>query len=190
MRPAIFVRQKPNYRLQQAREQEAQRDAGRAAARATERRARAREARTRLETIRESVGDKVADFQLRLESAAKGVSDGEALFDEKTAAMNAAIAGRAGAEQKAAGAEATLQERAAVREQATARLQGFAATDLLAVALPDVALPDQRAAWTIEPALNLARRVEQALRDIADDDEAGRASRASSRRTTRSCGRR
>lgn len=65
-----------------------------------------------------------------------------------------------------------LTERAATRQQAIAHLQGFAATGLLASALPDAQIPPQTPAWTVEPALALARRSEQALSHVKDDDEA------------------
>jgi uncharacterized protein (TIGR02680 family) len=162
------------YQLQCNREQEAERDVQKATATAAQRRARAEEAKTRLDTIRESIGDKVADFQQRLEHAVRAVSDGEILFDEMTVAKNGSIENRAAAEQKVTGAQAILQERADVREQAITRLKGFAATDLLLVALPDIELLSQRATWTIEPALNLARRAEQVLSGVPDDDEAWR----------------
>jgi uncharacterized protein (TIGR02680 family) len=160
------------YQRQQQREQEVQRDFQLMAKQATERRARAGEAKTRLDTIRESVGDKVADFEQRLQKATAAVSDGQDLFDEQDAAIKMAIAARAAAEQKVTDTEATLRDRAVAREEAIAHLRGFAATDLLAVALPDIDLPDQRVAWTIEPALSLARRAEQALSRVPDDDDA------------------
>jgi uncharacterized protein (TIGR02680 family) len=160
------------YQLQQEREEEAQREAKQSAGRVTERRVKAEEAKTRFDTIRESIGDKVTDFQQRLEKAVKAVSDADALFDKKIGDKERAIGDRAAAEQKVATSEETLRERAAIREQAIAHLKRFAATDLLSVALPDIELPDQGAAWTIEPTLNLARRAEQALSDIPDDDEA------------------
>ncbi len=160
------------YQLQHKRQEEAQRDAEQSAKRAMERRAQAEEAKTRLDTIRESVGDKVADFQQRLEKAEKAVIDGESFLDEKNAAMNAAGQNRARAEQNVSNGQAALRERAVIREQAIAHLQGFAATDLMSVALPEIDLPEQRAPWTIELALNLARRAEQALSTIPDDDDA------------------
>jgi uncharacterized protein (TIGR02680 family) len=160
------------YQLQHKREKEAQRDVEQSTTRAMERRAQAKEAKTRLDTIRESVGDKVADFQQRLEKAAKAVTDGEGLSEKKNTAMNAAGQNCARAEQNVSNGQAVLQERAVIREQAIARLQGFAATDLLSVALPEIDLPEQRAPWTIEPALNLARRAEHALSSIPDDDDA------------------
>ena len=99
---------------------------------------------------------------------------GEAVVDTKGNARRLAGEARAGAEQKVSGAQGTLDERTAGRQQAIARLQGFAATDLLSVAMPEVDVPDLRAPWTIEPALNLARRAEQALSSIPDDDDSWR----------------
>lgn len=169
---ALTLRQaEVEYQLQRKREQDAQQDAQQTATRSTDRRARAEEARTRLETLRESVGDKINEFQQRLQKAVAAVADGQALLDGRDAAIRTAIAATAAAEQSVAGAWAMLEERAAAREQTIARLKGFAATDLLSVALPDVQPPDQRLPWTIDPALNLARRAEQALSQVPDDDE-------------------
>jgi uncharacterized protein (TIGR02680 family) len=162
------------YQLQLQREQEAQRDAQQIANKATEHRARAEDAKIRRDTIRESIGDKVAEFQLRLEKASKAVSEADGLFEEKGEAKVKAAEFRAGTQQRVNDSQETLQERADIREQAIARLKGFASTDLLSVALPDIELLDPRAIWTIEPALNLARRSEQTLSSIPDDDETWR----------------
>jgi hypothetical protein len=51
-------------------------------------------------------------------------------------------------------------------------LQQFTATGLLAAAIPQVVLPDIGGPWTIDPALGLARRAEQALSTLDDKDEA------------------
>jgi uncharacterized protein (TIGR02680 family) len=159
---------------QQQREQEAQRDAERRIAQASERARQANEAKVRLETLRESVGAKVAELQQKLEAARVAVQLGEARVTETEGTARLAGEARAGAAQKVASANDLLQERAAARAQAVTRLQGFAATDLLSVALPEIDLPDPRLAWTIEPALTLARRAEQALSDIPHDEEAWR----------------
>ena len=100
------------------------------------------------------------------------VKAGETLLDEKDQELRRAGEARARSGQKASDAEAILQERSASRQQAIARLQGFAATDLLSVALPGIDLPDLRVPWTIEPALSLARRAEQALSAVPDDEDA------------------
>ena len=157
---------------QRRREEEARSDTERCAKNAADRRAQAAEARVQLETLRESVGAMVAEFQQRLEKARAVVTTSEGFLENRDKELRLAGETRARADQKGSDAQTTLQERSASRQQAIVRLQGFAATDLLSVALPEINLPDLRAPWTIEPALSLARRCEQLLSTIADDEEA------------------
>jgi uncharacterized protein (TIGR02680 family) len=159
---------------QREREQEAQVAAESSAKQSKQRRVQADEAAVRLQTLRESVGAKVDELQRRLKEAHESVSAGEKLEETKDEAMRLAGETRARAEQRVSGTQGTLEERSASRQQAIARLQGFAATDLLSVALPELDVPDLRTPWTIEPALNLARRAEQALSSIQDDDDSWR----------------
>ncbi|WP_037733459.1 hypothetical protein, partial [Streptomyces megasporus] len=66
-----------------------------------------------------------------------------------------------------------VTEATAAREEAVAALQRFAATGLLAVALPDVDVPDDGGgAWAATPAIALARAVESRLSSIDDTDAA------------------
>ena len=157
---------------QQARTQEAEADARQIAEQAAERRLQAEEAQVRLATLRESIGARVGELQQRLHDARNAVSEGERDRKGAEEALRGAGEARARGEQKMQDADATLQERAELRQRAIAQLQGFAATGLLSAALPDAELPDLRAPWTIEPALNLARRTEQALAHVTDDDAA------------------
>jgi uncharacterized protein (TIGR02680 family) len=157
---------------QQEREQDAKRDAELNIAQAVERGRQANDAKVRLETLQETVGAKVAELQVKLEAARTAVNLSEKSFEQKDNEARLAGEQRARADQKVTSAEETLQERTATRQQAIVRLQGFAATDLLSIALPEIDLPDPRGVWTIEPALTLARRTEQALADIPFDDEA------------------
>jgi len=157
---------------QQQRTQEAEADAQQLAEQIAERRLQADEAQVRLATLRESIGAQVDELQQRLREARRAVSDGERLVKAEGEALRTAGETRARGEQKVQDADATLRDRADTRQRAIAQLQGFAATGLLSAALPDAEMPDLRAPWTIEPALNLARRTEQALAQVADDDEA------------------
>ena len=131
----------------------------------------ANDAQIRLQTLQEAVGARVEELRQRLESARKAVIAGEDELKAAAEAWRQVAETRARAEQKAQDCEGTLQERAAARLSAVAGLQGFAATGLLAIALPEAGLPDSDP-WTIEPALHLARRAEQALAEVRDDDEA------------------
>jgi len=167
------LRQAQTELLQQRqRVEEAQTDTERNAAQAAQRRLQAEEAAVRFETLRESVGAKVEELRQRLGEAQTAVTAGESLEDAERAARRLAGEQRARDQQKVEDADATLQERSIARQQAVARLQGFAVTGLLSAALPDSDLPDLKTPWTIEPALSLARRAEQALGGVRDDDDA------------------
>lgn len=157
---------------QEVRTREAEADAQLHAGQLAERRLQAEEARVRLATLRESVGAQVDELQRRLREARIAISNGERHVKSLNEALRSAGEERARGEQKVSDANATLQERADARQRAIAQLQGFAATGLLSVALPDAELPDLRTPWTIDPALTLARRTDQALERVADDDEA------------------
>ena len=157
---------------QQLREREAQLDAEQSAQAWGEQCASAEEARIRLETLRESVGVQVEELQQRLKDARNRVNDAEALHKQCNDALRLAGEQRARAEQKAQDAQALLAERVATRQSAVSHLQGFAATGLLASAMSDADIPDHRMPWTIEPALTLARRTEQQLAHVKDDDDA------------------
>lgn len=157
---------------QQERTRETEADARQRADQLAERRRQAEEAQVRLSTLRESIGARVEELERRLREARHAVSDGERRSKAEGEALRAAGEARARGEQKMQDADATLQERAEARQRTIAQLQGFAATGLLSVALPGADVPDLRTPWTIEPALSLARRTEQALAQVADDDEA------------------
>lgn len=62
-----------------------------------------------------------------------------------------------------------MEGRASVRQRAVEALQGFARTGLLEVALPELEQPE-RDSWTVDPALQLARRIEVALTSVHADD--------------------
>ena len=157
---------------QQQREREAQQDEAEANRNWGERRAMVEEARVRLNTLRESVGTLVEELQQRLKDARLQVTRGEEMAKSCGIALRNVGEERARSEQKTQDAEATLAERVATRQAAINTLQGFAATGLLASAMPDVDIPDQRTPWTIDAALTLARRAEQALANVKDDDDA------------------
>lgn len=157
---------------QSAREQEAAVAAQDAAEHAAERMALAEEAQIHWQTLQESIGAEVDDVRRRLTEARIAVSAGQQQLDQQHEARRLAGESRAQAGQKALSAAGSLDERTMARQQAVAQLQGFAATGLLATALPEAELPTLAAPWTIEPALTLARRAEQALLDVKDDDEA------------------
>jgi len=126
------------------------------------------DARARLETLRATVGIAVAELETRLRDKDEVVKRGEGLLDAERKALSRAEQNRARHEQKTLDAQDLLDERMRTRLQAVEQLQHFTATGLLAVACPELALPEH---WTVDPALNLARRVEAALQDAPLADE-------------------
>jgi len=162
----------PDLQRQRLREAEARNDRTKSEERLATARNEAEQAAARLEALREAVGAKVEELQRKLGDARLAVDAGEGAVKRADEALRKAGETRAIAAERAVSAETTLQERTAVRSQRIVRLQSFARTGLLSSALPQVELPDMSAAWTIDPALTLARRIEQALSELRDDDDA------------------
>ena len=159
----------PQHLQQQQREteaQEAQAQREEALLTASE---RAQTVQARYTVLLESVGVQVEALRQQLGAAVAAVEVADADADAKQTALAAAGEKRAIASTRAEAAETLLNDRSASRTLAVERLQRFAQSSLLASALPDFALPDSSAAWTIDPALHLARQAEQKLTHIADD---------------------
>jgi uncharacterized protein (TIGR02680 family) len=159
-------------RAAEAELREAEEAVGRRAeeARATDTEAHAAERRR--DEVRAQLGATVAELAARLEAARAEVArlDGEVgrLGDARLD-----LTGRLG---NAAGREheltTNLERETEWRSRATAAFQRFAATGLLATARPELDLPDPSAPWAPDPAVRLARRVEQALAEVESGDPA------------------
>ena len=162
----------PELQRQQGRETEVRADLQQRDERFAASRVEAEEAQARLQVLRDAVGAKVGELQQQLAVARAAVTAGEKSVKAIVEALRQAGEARAVADERAAAADAELQQRSDARAQGVARLQQFVATGLLSAALPQLELPDPGEAWTIDPALTLARRAEQLLTDIKDDDEA------------------
>ena len=162
----------PAWQRQREREAEAAADVRQREEQFAASRIEAEEARSRLQVLREAVGAKVGELQQQLAAARGELHAGENLLKATHKALNEAGVARGAAAQKATDAETDLQQRSDARAQAVTRLQQFAATGLLLAALPQLDLPELAAAWTIDPALTLARRAEQLLSGVDDDDAA------------------
>ncbi len=161
----------PERARQHEREAEASR---RLATRAMQRQAALAEqesARSRLAALNAAHGDDVQGLRQRIGRARSLVQRVEQACKTYDAALRGATEVRARAEQRADSAEQQFTQRVQTRLLAVERLRAFAATGLLASALADADLPDPRDAWTIDPALSLARRIEQALATLDDSDE-------------------
>lgn len=132
----------------------------------------ARSATERHETLRETVGAAVAELQRRLAEVAQLLRHNEA--DQNRADEEKERAGEA--RGRAVGRKEKLAEKVttAATERATAAesLRRFVHTGLLAVALPDLDVPDPQETWAPVPTVRLARQIEQELADVTDDDGA------------------
>jgi chromosome segregation ATPase len=130
------------------------------------------EADARLTTLREAVGTKVDQLLRRQAQAKAAVDDGELRLKVANEDLRGQGEARAVAKEKADTVGALFERRSGERSEAVARFQRFAAAGLLLSAWPDAPLPGMDGGWTIDPALTLARRTEQALSDTRHDDDA------------------
>lgn len=159
----------PEHLEQQQREIEARNAAEEAEEARIVAEALAGQARSHFETLRQSVGQKVEALRAQLSAARDESRHADGTWDRCRDAASEAGKVHAIASAHAEQAEQTLAERIAVRMEAVERLRQFTASGLLASALPEQELPAQ---WSIDPALNLARRIEQALARIDDNEQA------------------
>jgi uncharacterized protein (TIGR02680 family) len=130
------------------------------------------EASSRLIVLREAVGAKVEELQQRLAEARAGVERCETESKKAGTTLQKAGEARAVADEQSATANAAFERSSEVRAQAISKFRQFTLAGLLSAALPGLEVPDASSPWTIDPALTLARRAEQALSGVKDDDEA------------------
>ncbi|GAA2897335.1 hypothetical protein GCM10011428_08140 [Streptomyces violaceus] len=143
------------------------------AERATEAARMAAAADEHLTTLRSTVGAAVAELQRQLEETAEAARVCEQERGQARAEYGDADRRAGRAEGRIERLAEDVTEATAAREEAVAALQRFAATGLLAVALPDVDVPDDGGgAWAATPAIALARAVESRLSSIDDTDAA------------------
>jgi uncharacterized protein (TIGR02680 family) len=152
------------------REAVAQEENERAQADCAQQTREAQQARTRYETLRESVGDRVETLQARIAAAADALERHQREREETRKLQIAASGRRSKAQEKELNTRQRLEERTAERRQAIDVLQAFTAAGLMQQALPDIELPPTDAAWGVDAARSLARRVEQALAEVAAED--------------------
>lgn len=160
----------PELALQRARESDAREQLDERGERLASCRVEAEEAQARFDVLRASVGAQVDGLRRQLADAREAVRGAEQALAAANETRLTTGTARAGAEVRAEATEATLLQRSHARATAVARLQQFAASSLLSSALPEIDLPELHTAWTIDPALTLARRIEQSLVHLRDDD--------------------
>ena len=129
-------------------------------------------AHTRWATLEESLGATVADLTQRLNATAAELEllAGE-LPEQQRRHTDAtqALGNAEGREQQLLADQSMFQQ---ARDATVLAWRSFAATGLLAVAVPELEVPGPDASWAAEPAVRLARRVESALIETDDSDQA------------------
>jgi uncharacterized protein (TIGR02680 family) len=153
------------------RENEAREDLTNSKERVAAARTECDETSARFEALRNAVGAKVDDLKRQLGASIDAEKACEAALARARSALSSAGEQRAVAKEKARSAAELLQQRSEARALAVVRWQQFVAAGLLAAAAPDIEIADTGMPWTIDPALSLARRTEQALSDLKDDEE-------------------
>lgn len=161
----------PDLQRQRVRESQALDDLKNQEEQLATARIEAEEASARLTVLRETVGAKVEELLRQLAEARVAVEADEAELKQAGTALRESGEARAVAGEQASTANAIFQQRSDDRAEGVTRLQRFAATGLLSAALPHIEMPDLGSPWTIDPALTLARRTEQALSNLKDDNE-------------------
>lgn len=158
----------PEYVRQAARTDELARDLDVARANLAQRDAARDEADARLRSLRERVGAQIDELERQLARVRAAVAAGGEAQRQAGETLRDAGKTLARSEQRVEDADRLLAERTWARQQAVHALERFSATGLLAVALPS--LDSGSTAWTIDGALNIARRTEQALQAVVSDD--------------------
>lgn len=161
----------PDFERRRSHVQDSRNDLARQEEQRAWARSEAEEATARFTVLRDTLGAKVDELLRRLADARGAVEARSMEVKRLNEALHKAGESRAIATAHAAAANDTWQERSDARARAVARLQEFVASGLLLSAWPAAEPPDMSIPWTIDPALNLARRAENALSDIKDDDE-------------------
>lgn len=131
----------------------------------------AEEAQAAAETLRATVGARVEELEEQLRAAEAAVRTAESAEKAQADAMRKSGEARAVAATIAETTQEAMDRAIEERLAAVAGFQRFVGSGLLASALPDLDLPAQALPWTIDPALTLARLVEQKLETEADDDQ-------------------
>jgi uncharacterized protein (TIGR02680 family) len=172
--PSIAEHERAAAAMQRAGEdrQRAEAEAAAHAERAAVRRHEAAQLTERHRVLADTVGAAVAELQARLVGVDEELRSNER--EVRHADQRREDAGRE--EGREAGRleqlAAELQAADEQRREDVAALRRFAATGLVAVALPDMQPPRADDEWTVTSALRVARQIEQELSAVDDDEPA------------------
>ncbi|WP_051468167.1 TIGR02680 family protein [Actinomadura oligospora] len=135
---------------------------------------RAAEERGRFEALRTSIGASVEELRDRLERTRRRITELDGIITELEGEHRRASEKRARAQGREEQLAEQLGQAARQRDRAVDELRRFADTGLFVVACDDLPIPDPAETWAADPAVRLARRLEDRLRDVEDGDDAWR----------------
>jgi uncharacterized protein (TIGR02680 family) len=134
---------------------------------------RAAQERQRVVEVRTAIGATVEELRERLKNVRARIAQLDILRATADEEYRTATVRRAQAEGREIELGRTLADALQRRDHAVAELLRFAATGLLNAAC-EIEIPDVGPGWAADPAVRLARRVEQLLADVDDGDDAWR----------------
>jgi uncharacterized protein (TIGR02680 family) len=122
-------------------------------------------------SLEATVGKLVSELLREIDATREVQQQHERALKDARAQLVVVATRRGTAEQRHLDLSRQLEARVQARKSATEGLQTYAAhTGFVAIAVPDLELPDERTVWGIEASLAIARRAEQALADVPADE--------------------
>ncbi|TDC06957.1 TIGR02680 family protein [Actinomadura bangladeshensis] len=141
-----------------------------AAERAVEARGQADAAAEEHRALVETAGAAVEELFRRLEEVQRALTERDGAESRARGRERSALEERGKAEEARDRLRGQITEAAEVRDEAVAEFRAFAATGLLAVAVPALEVPDPAEEWAPKPAVLLARTVNTELDSVDDGD--------------------
>ena len=124
-----------------------------------------------VDTLHATIGKQVGELLSDIEATQQAHNKHDRALKDLRAQLVVVATQRGTAEQKHSELNEKLAERVRVRQTAVETLQAYTQqTGFVAIAVPDLPVADDTAAWSIEAALTIARRAEQALADIPAEE--------------------
>ncbi len=118
----------------------------------------------------DTVGASVAELHRRLAETDAAIAERDAEEKATQRARDAALTARARAEGRRSEIRTRIEEATGERDRTVAALHSFAATGLLAAALPAITVPPLDESWAPTPAVTLARTINTELAGTDDSD--------------------
>ncbi|QGK70721.1 TIGR02680 family protein [Allosaccharopolyspora coralli] len=122
------------------------------------------------QTLRDTVGAAVEELERQLSEVTNSLSANTQHRGEADREVENALDARGNANGRREQLRTELAEATEHRTVATDSFRRFAQTGLLAVALPELEVPDSTTTWSPDPTVRLARKVNDELSDHAEDD--------------------